>query len=267
MDIEELHAVQSRERSSSDLQELRDSFYADVGEYIEELRDERDRLATECDDPYDDAVIRVNDKIQTAERVVESIYERRVGKVVDRAAFTATGLGEAELDGLTTEERELFEAIVERIEGNKDRVLEDVARNGEESDRDTEVSDRPDQSTEEDSTDEDTGVDAADVLAGGMTDGGPVPETVATKSEATPPATSLDTGDDATSTEESTNPTESDSSTSGDPSRKLIRITEDVGEILGVDERIYDLQSNDIVTLPAPNAAPLLERGAAEQLN
>jgi DNA replication factor GINS len=45
-----------------------------------------------------------------------------------------------------------------------------------------------------------------------------------------------------------------------------VRITQDVGEILGVDERTYELSAEDVVTLPAVNATPLLDRDAAEQL-
>ncbi|MFT4963229.1 MAG: DNA replication factor GINS, partial [Halobacteriales archaeon] len=48
--------------------------------------------------------------------------------------------------------------------------------------------------------------------------------------------------------------------------RIMVRITADVGEILGVDDRAYDLEKEDVVTLPRQNAEPLLEREAAERL-
>jgi DNA replication factor GINS len=48
--------------------------------------------------------------------------------------------------------------------------------------------------------------------------------------------------------------------------RTTVRITRDVGSILGVDEREYDLEREDVVTLPATNADPLVERDAAERL-
>jgi len=48
--------------------------------------------------------------------------------------------------------------------------------------------------------------------------------------------------------------------------RTLVRITSDVGQILGVDERPYELSAEDVVTLPEPNADPLVERDAAERL-
>jgi len=51
-----------------------------------------------------------------------------------------------------------------------------------------------------------------------------------------------------------------------DTSRTTLRITEDVGEILGVDEREYDLVAEDVVSLPEANAEPLLRRDAAERL-
>ena len=39
-----------------------------------------------------------------------------------------------------------------------------------------------------------------------------------------------------------------------------------MGRIYGVDEREYDLESEDVVRLPATNAGPLVERDAAERL-
>ena len=48
--------------------------------------------------------------------------------------------------------------------------------------------------------------------------------------------------------------------------RVTLRITADVGRIYGVDEREYDLESEDVVRLPVTNAGPLVERDAAERL-
>ncbi|MFB6125973.1 MAG: hypothetical protein ABEJ79_01545 [Halolamina sp.] len=48
--------------------------------------------------------------------------------------------------------------------------------------------------------------------------------------------------------------------------RTTVRVTADVGEILGVDDRSYDLAADDVVRLPDENAEPLLARDAAERL-
>jgi DNA replication factor GINS len=48
--------------------------------------------------------------------------------------------------------------------------------------------------------------------------------------------------------------------------RTTVRVTEDVGTLLGVDDREYDLESEDVVALPEDNAEALLQREAAEKL-
>lgn len=48
--------------------------------------------------------------------------------------------------------------------------------------------------------------------------------------------------------------------------RTAVRITADVGEIVGADDRDYDLGTEDVVTLPEPNADVLVEKNAAERL-
>ena len=58
-----------------------------------------------------------------------------------------------------------------------------------------------------------------------------------------------------------------DRSSEADTERTTLRITRDVGEIFNVDEREYDLASEDVVTLPTPNAEQLLDRDAAERLD
>ena len=48
--------------------------------------------------------------------------------------------------------------------------------------------------------------------------------------------------------------------------RKTVRITDEVGEVVGADDRDYDLGAEDVVTLPEPNADVLVGKDAAEQL-
>ena len=73
MNLDELQSVQSRERQASSLQHLRASFYEEAGEYIGELRAERNAAATDSDNPFDDPEVeRLSDDIRTAERTVES---------------------------------------------------------------------------------------------------------------------------------------------------------------------------------------------------
>lgn len=51
--------------------------------------------------------------------------------------------------------------------------------------------------------------------------------------------------------------------TQPDDGRILVRVVDDVGTILGVDEREYELASGDVVSLPIENAQALIEREVA----
>ncbi|GAB3697724.1 DNA replication complex subunit Gins51 [Halorubrum pallidum] len=124
MNLDELRSAQAKERRKDSLQHLRDSFYDDVAAYVADLRAARDRRAEQVDKPFsDDDVRRMSDEVETAEEVAEALYERRVGKVVKIASFAAADMP-VEDEGMTTEERELFDDLVDRIGENKSRVLD-----------------------------------------------------------------------------------------------------------------------------------------------
>jgi len=124
MNLDELRTVQSKERRKDSLQQLRDSFYRDVASFIQDLKATRDRRAGQVDDPFGDTEVRrLSDELETAEEVAEAVYERRVGKVVKLASFAAADMP-VDDEGMTTEERELFDDLVARISQNKQAVLD-----------------------------------------------------------------------------------------------------------------------------------------------
>ena len=104
------------------------------------------------------------------------------------------------------------------------------------------------------------GTPAGTAVAGGESAGessttGPAdPETA--DPEPTGPVTTDSVATDSESTDRDSTATD----------RETIRLTRDVGEIVGIDERVYDLANEDVVTLPAANAKPLVDRNAAERL-
>ncbi|MDS0299282.1 hypothetical protein NDI76_11075 [Halogeometricum sp. S1BR25-6] len=349
MDLDELRSVRRTERQKDSLQHLRDSFYEDVADYIARQKAERKRVADRADDPFSDPDVgRLTDEIETAEDVVEAVYERRVGKVVKLASFAAADMS-ADTNGLTAEERNLFDDLVDRIKGNRETVLDVLAgkRSGAASSSDSvpsdpvgpadegpspdaDLTDPADDSSATRGTDEGTAADptddappappdvdpdaptggSGDVLAdamGGGADGEDAEGATDAGSEASAdaaeaPAESRQTEadrpategsavaedgaedeppvDDApradaggpggaseTGTDSEAGGAAADADTDTDTDRVTLRITRDVGQILGVDEREYDLATEDVVTLPATNAGPLVERGAAERLD
>ena len=71
-------------------------------------------------------------------------------------------------------------------------------------------------------------------------------------------------GDVGTGDSNSNNDTGGDTHSQVD--RATVKITRDVGKILCVDEREYDLSEDDVIELPETNVGPLLEHDAAERL-
>jgi DNA replication factor GINS len=290
MNLDELRSVQNAERRKSGLQSLRESFYGEAGEYVASLKQQRERAAERADDPFSDPEVkRLSDEIETAEEVIEAIYERRMGKLLKRASLAASEMS-ADEEGLTAEEQDLFHDIVERIRTNKATVLDTVSG----GDAAGSAADEEDPTPRpEDPTGSDDGVPAADAMGAPPTedgDAGPVdpvgdPDLTASGDAGTtevPPGKPPggDTGREAAPEppSEEAAPTPAPGTSGGaaeastpasDPAgtdRVTVRITRDVGEIFGVDDRQYDLAPEDVVQLPAQNADPLLARDAAERL-
>jgi DNA replication factor GINS len=336
MDLNELQSVRDRERQTDKLQQLRESFYADAGEFIQQLRAERDRAVERADDPFDSPEVRqLSDEIKTAQQTVEAIYEKRVGKIVKAASFAAADLP-AEVDGMTAEEQALFENLVGNIEDNRDHVLtlldgDEPPRQGsaESGSRTTGSADPPrgaesrgqpssdrtggsHEPAQTDDADEDVpagwddetgseGVTAADVMGGDTgppeeaspretdTDqpsGGTEPTPAQNTGESSPPADESGPAGEYESAPPSSEPVDppvrkdggqdtatqenQPGATDQDPTpameRQRVQMLEDVETFLGFDERDYDLDADDVVTLPATNADILLERGVAREL-
>jgi DNA replication factor GINS len=322
MDLDELRAVQTKERQKDSLQHLRDSFYEDVAAYIQDLKEQRQEAADAASDPFaDPEVSQLTDEIETAEDVVEAVYERRVGKVVKLASFAAADMPVDE-EGLTVQERDLFEDLVGRINENKDRVLDILAGEGDTGPAGGPAGAAPigpAPGTEPEAA-EPTEPRGPEAIAGGPGDESDTDETPSAASEtpsrSEPAVGTADTGaetgantdEPAAPPEEAppdappqeppeellgeepvpgddptpdTTPVAHEEPPEGEPEslgrpdggtataeepRTTVRITADVGRLLGMDDREYDLRSEDVVSLPEDNADALLQREAAEEL-
>lgn len=253
MNLDELRTVQADERGSDNIRPLPDSFYRDVAAYIDGLREDRKQSAEGTADPFgSENVRRLTDEIETAEEVVEAIYERRVSKVVKRASLTAAGMP-ADADGLTDEESALYNELVAVIEANRETILDVLTAESEPSSPTQETSN---QSARTDESDDPTETPSGEIDQTDKNDRSPADHGSDTEpeSDVTPTTSSQPDHDASPPPEQSAD-------------RVTIRVTRDVGEIFGVDQRVYNLSSEDIVTLPVENAQPLIDRDAAERIS
>jgi DNA replication factor GINS len=240
MNLDELQSVQSKERRNSSLQHLRDSFYDDVGEYVAELKNRRDLAADRADDPFSSPEVRrLTDEIETAEEVVEKIYERRMGKLVKQASLAAAGMS-ADTEGMTVQERELFDDIVANIEANKESVLATLS--GEEADPDPAETEAGD-----------AGVGAASMMgkgeAGEPEQSAPTPEGATPSAETDAPSPAPGESSDAAA------PAAPD--TGGDPTEEA--------PTLGADPDAADEGADDEADRPPAEADAILGTDGAER--
>lgn len=296
MNLDELRTVRDKERQTDRLQHLRDSFYEDVDEYVGELRVEHAERIERGERFTDPEMSRLTDEIETAETLVEGIWERRMGKLVKQASLAAAGMA-ADNEGLTTEEKELFAALVDEIERNRETVLESLgapaavgdaeparpAVEREPTDTADELMDAADEPTDGATAVSDGAADAVDPVEP-TTDGGPAAEEsppippeeppdhpgAETDSPQPGPGDNLEPeagGDPESDTSDTAGGDDTAETDENAPDRTTVLITDDVGEILGIDERAYELAAEDVAKLPTANAEPLIERGVAERLD
>ena len=201
MNLDELRSAQAKERRKDSLQHLRDSFYDDVAAYVADLRAARDRRAEQVDKPFsDDDVRRLSDEVETAEEVAEALYERRVGKVVKLASFAAADMS-VDADGMTTEERRLFDDLVDRIKANKSSVLDVLS--GEVSVDESASDPTPVPESDSPPVSESDSPPVSESTADGSAEGGDPTEGVAADSreDPVPPAPEPETADETTAAE------------------------------------------------------------------
>jgi DNA replication factor GINS len=301
MNIDELRSAQSKERQKSDLQQLRESFYGDVAAYVEELEAERERAAERAEDPFGSPEVQqLTNDIETAKDTAEAIYERRLGKIVKKASLVSAEMANPnDVNGLTAEEQALFSDLVERIEENKAHMLDviagdappgardDAAASGGDASASGEAGSRanadaasanadvPEEPPVDEGARDPDGADrvsAADLMGGDDAPAdGDASDHEATDRGATdredPTGRETPTGREPASSDGRAADASGATDADGDDERATLRVTENVGEIFGVDEREYTLAAEDVVTLPEENADVLVSQGAAERLD
>lgn len=118
MDLERLREIFREESNSEKIKVVEPDFYEEIADYISELRRKLEEFR-DSDDPEKDII---EDEIRSVRRVVEDIFKLRLKKIIRSANFRANGL-EIELEGLTPEEDELFQNLVNTIARTRKKVL------------------------------------------------------------------------------------------------------------------------------------------------
>lgn len=277
MEIRDIRAALQAERKQSELQDLDEDFYQDVNELLIKLHNKRDELVEQSDDPFtNEEVKRVSDKIETVQDNIESLYQRRSGKIVKKASFTAADIND-EISGVTNEEEEIFQSLVTELERGQEKVFNTINPKSNEDEKDTDeiTNTQPNNSVE--TTANESPPQPEEALLNTDTESGEKSESNNDTSENE--SVKKDSWKAENKPDEESDELNSNTDKKGesiedfgddetvDIERITVRIKDDIGEILGVDNREYSLNKQDVVTLPETNAETLISNDAAKKLH
>lgn len=124
MDIEKLWETLYKERNTASLQELPETFFEDVSEYIKKLEAE----GREADGSRKGFV---EDEIKNARMKVEDIIRRRIGKIIKLAS---SGVNTSP-KGMMEEERLIFDGVKSHVDEGRERIFALIWREGKEEKR------------------------------------------------------------------------------------------------------------------------------------
>jgi len=107
MNLDDLKTIRNDERRSRRLTPLKTSFYLELRQYLQSLR--------ESNDPQK------SDEFENALQVAEAIYDKRAAKIIKLAAFAAKG--HREDASLANEELQIFDTVFDVFTRCKNRIL------------------------------------------------------------------------------------------------------------------------------------------------
>ena len=277
MELEEIKEI-ARKEKGRDLRPIANDFYEQAGAYVRSLEKEMIAIGRPRSPEYK----MIEDQLTSTVSDIETIFMRRVGKVVDRATSNAfssagTGLLRKDFDKLLPAERDLYETVYRAILDSR-KILAAGILDGDAHDGDhggpgcgnDGTGSKPD--AKEDAASQRNGgsenkimgkgIGSLDDLTRKSTGSGPAPRT-RQGSSAAPPSASPSPAAPPSAASPSTAAKADDGNSVIYHDRIVVRILSDIPEFRGEDKRNYRVRAQDVVTLPAANAAILVKRQAA----
>lgn len=120
MNKDDLQSYRETARESGTLQDLPDSFYQDVAIYLDELRDQRQTVIEQSDNPFENQEVQaITDRIEEIQSLVEAIFNRRLAKILQQAIIHEQSID----DRLTEAEHVLLTDLEDTIPDSMDEFL------------------------------------------------------------------------------------------------------------------------------------------------
>lgn len=279
MELEEIKEI-ARKEKGRDLRPIANDFYEQAEAYVRSLEKEMIEIGRPRSPEYK----MIEDQLTSTVSDIETIFMRRVGKVVDRATSNAfssagTGLLRKDFDKLLPAERDLYETVYGAILDSR-KILAAGILDGEAHDGDHggpgpgNGGTKPTPETKSDATRKADNEDVNKIMGKGIGSldgltrksagtGGTAPRTREGSATASSSAASSSAAPSAAASSSSSAGTPDGGNSVIYHDRIVVRILSDIPEFRGEDKRNYRVRAQDVVTLPTANATILVKRQAA----
>jgi DNA replication factor GINS len=245
-----------RQEKNRDLRPLPSDFYDVAAQAIKSLEAEMVRIGRPRSVEYK----MLEDELSGLVTDVETVFMKRVGKVVERAtsgAFTNShaALMRRDVDKLLPAEQELYEDVLKAIIKARTALIADFIDTDHGGEKEsfsglTEKTEKEKTGTEKTETEK--------------TIQKTEPSFELKKETNTKTDTDTNTKTDMENDAEFKTASSQSSTTLINENYILVRILKDLPEFMGEDKRSYHLKSQDVVSLPSANANLLIKRGVAQ---
>ena len=286
--LEEVKQTVRREKAR-DLKPIPSDFYSTASAAAQALETEMLKIGRPRSVEYK----MLEDELSGLVTDVETVFMKRVGKVVERAtsgAFTNSKsiLLKKDIDKLLPAEQVLYEEVLEAIFKSKETLLSDFSDH-EDSEKPAyktgqkgqmpaqKPPEKPPEKSSEKSSEKPSEKLSSDSVPKPDSDSVPKPDSDSISKSGSDSASKSGAGPAVKSDFASDSGSKSGSDSSGSKSGSskdssenlinenyvLVRILKDLPEFMGEDKRTYQLKAQDVVELPAANANLLIRRGVA----
>lgn len=116
---ETLFELLRREKNRSELQELNDSFYKDVLEYLEQ----KEEHYKKAEGNEKETLYKLLDNIK---RLLKDLYQKREKKIIDLALISSRTSTSQDLNSALAEERNMYDHLLRIFKGYKENVLNNI---------------------------------------------------------------------------------------------------------------------------------------------
>ena len=124
----DIYETARKERHSVQLQKLPKNFIQEVAEYLKEKKE----IASRDDEGFPDVIMKTKKQLETAITFFKEIIRRRKKKILDLVLIAAeTGISKQDFDNMFLFEKELFENLMNQIDGS-DKKLNEILNGREE---------------------------------------------------------------------------------------------------------------------------------------